>query len=176
MCVNTWNTGGTTLPSCECILQKPDRFITVYLTHDRFLATCVKFSIASSVDLKSSNLARLVRLGGNHLSLVNDLASFDKEFADLKSGNTASIINIVDVLQRSCSLDDVSDAKAAAYTLQLLTEDQIKHEIGTLMAGDKLSSEEWRFVDALIAMLSSHVFFCMTCSRYGGEASRIRRN
>ncbi|KAJ9262081.1 hypothetical protein DTO195F2_3783 [Paecilomyces variotii] len=146
-----------------------------YRWHDSaFLWTCacVKFSIASNVDLSDPKLATFMREAGNHLSLVNDLASFEKEVRDCKSGKASSVINVVDVLQRENKIDAL-EAKRRAFSMQLESESLIKEELERLKSQRSLSLEQWLFVDAVIAMLGGNVFFCMTTSRYGGESSRI---
>ncbi|KAL1849306.1 hypothetical protein Plec18167_008071 [Paecilomyces lecythidis] len=140
--------------------------------NDRWICACVKFSIASDVDLNDARLATFMHLAGNHFSLVNDLASFEKETQEFQSGEAAFVINVVDVLQRQHGID-VREAKAKAYSMQLEMENHIEEDLEQLKKRDLLSLEEWRFVNAVVVMLGGHVFYCMTASRYGGEKSRI---
>lgn len=138
----------------------------------RWTCACVKFSIASNADLDEAELSTFMQLAGNHFSLVNDLASFEKELQEFKSGKAVSLINVVDVLQREHGID-IFEAKLKAYSMQLETENQIKEELERLKAQGLVTLEEWRFIDAVMVMLAGHVFYSMTTSRFGGEASRI---
>lgn len=138
------------------------------------IASC-KFSIASPVSLSDPALARLCRLAGDHVSIVNDLGSFDKERAAYEAGRTVVLINLVQVVRDSCGLG-IDDAKAAAFALQLLNEREILAELERLKRDEELSVEHWRFVDTLLALIAGNTFYTMTTSRYGGEGARIKKN
>ncbi|KAI9735008.1 MAG: hypothetical protein M1834_002091 [Cirrosporium novae-zelandiae] len=140
-----------------------------------WLFACSKFSIESDVNLSDPKLAPFLRLAGDNISLVNDLASFDKELRAFESGKTVVLINAVDVVRRACGLS-IPDAKATTYTLQLLNEDQIRKELERMKVEDKLTLEEWKYVDAILVLLAGNTFYSMTTSRYGGEAARIVRS
>ncbi|EKG12262.1 Cytochrome b5 [Macrophomina phaseolina MS6] len=135
------------------------------------IASC-KFSIASPIALDDPLLARLRRLAGDHVSIVNDLGSFDKERAAFEAGRTVVLINLVQVMRDSCGLG-VDDAKAAAYALQLLNEAEILQELERLKRDGRLTVEHWRFVETLLLLIAGNTFYTMTTSRYGGEAARI---
>ncbi|KAL1637918.1 hypothetical protein SLS56_000475 [Neofusicoccum ribis] len=137
------------------------------------VASC-KFSIASPVSLDDPLVARITRLAGDHVSIVNDLGSFDKELRAFESGKTVVLINLVQVMRESCGLA-IDDAKAAAFALQLLNEQDILAELEALKAGGKLSTEHWRYVDSLLALIAGNTFYTMTTSRYGGEVARIKK-
>lgn len=135
------------------------------------LAAC-KLSIASSVSLTDPLLERITRLVGDHISIVNDLGSFDKELRALTSGKSVVIINLVQVMRSSCGLD-IDDAKAAAFSLQLLNEQAIQIELESLKQNETITADQWRYVDTMISLIAGNVFYTMTTSRYGGEDARI---
>lgn len=137
------------------------------------LAACA-FSTASPIPITSARFARLTRLVGDHVSIVNDLGSFDKERVAFESGKTVVLINLVQVLREACGLG-VDEAKAAGLVMQLLNEAEIEAEVGRLREEGDMGVEEWRFVASLLAMIAGNAFYTMTTSRYGGEAARIRR-
>ncbi|KAK0622157.1 hypothetical protein DIS24_g11344 [Lasiodiplodia hormozganensis] len=140
-----------------------------------WLVAACRLSIASPIPMGEARLARLVRLVGDHVSIVNDLGSFDKEWAAYEGGRTVVLINLVQVLRESCGLG-VDDAKAAAFVLQLLNEREIREELERLKRDEELGVEHWRFVDSLLALIAGNTFYTMTTSRYGGEAARIKKD
>ena len=115
---------------------------------------------------------RYLSLVGDHLGLVNDLASYDKELRALENGETSDMINLVAVVKDVTSLRGTDDAKSAAWTLQLQIEKQMIKELEDLQA-QGLSNDEWWFLEAVAFAATGNVMFCMTTSRYGGEAARI---
>ncbi|KAK8848562.1 isoprenoid synthase domain-containing protein [Apiospora arundinis] len=141
---------------------------------DWWLAAACKLSIASPISLVDPVTAKLLRLAGDHISIVNDLGSFDKERAAFESGRTVVFINLVQVLRTSCGLS-VDDAKAAAFVLQLLNEQEMLAECEHLKTDDRMTDEHWRFVDVLLLLCAGNTFYTMTTSRYGGEAARIKK-
>ncbi|KAK8006989.1 hypothetical protein PG989_000979 [Apiospora arundinis] len=141
---------------------------------DWWLAAACKLSIASPISLVDPVTAKLLRLAGDHISIVNDLGSFDKERAAFESGRTVVFINLVQVLRTSCGLS-VDDAKAAAFVLQLLNEQEMLAECERLKTDDRMTDEHWRFVDVLLLLCAGNTFYTMTTSRYGGEAARIKK-
>ena len=108
----------------------------------------------------------------DHLSIVNDLASFDKEDRAFKSGADKEIINIVDVVRQLLSLND-DDAKVLAYTIQLQTEESMRDELDRLIAKAELTPSHWHYLHALFVSAAGNAFYSMISSRYGGEAARI---
>lgn len=142
---------------------------------DWWLAAACRLSVASPVALADPVTARLLRLAGDHVSIVNDLGSFDKEAAAFAAGRTVVFINLVRVLQASCGLESVDDAKAAAFVLQLLNEREMRAECERLRTDARMTEEHWRFVDSLLLLCAGNTFYTMTTSRYGGEAARIKK-
>lgn len=136
---------------------------------NRYILACVKFSIESSVEIESPQLDKFLRLISDHVSLVNDLASYDKEKKAYVQGRTYHLINAVEVVQRLFSLPTENSAKALAYAMQLEVEVEIDQELSRMRDEDSLTAEEWKFVDAVLTMTAGNVFYSVVSSRYGGE-------
>lgn len=139
----------------------------------RFVIAAAKFTIKSGVDVSDCRFARYLTLIGDHLGLTNDLASYEKEARALQAGETKDMINIVAVMQNLMSLPSEAAARAAAFSYLLQVEAWIIEEIERLAAWEKLTDEEWWFLEVVFLSASGNTFFCMTSSRYGGEAAKI---
>ena len=124
--------------------------------------------------MTDERFGRYLSLVGDHLSLINDLASYDKELREFNNGEASDLINLVAVVKTVTSLQDTDDAKSVAWALQLQIEKQMMEELENLRA-QGLSNEEWWFLEALTCMAVGNVMFSMTSSRYGGEAARVRK-
>jgi len=118
-------------------------------------------------------LHRYLHLVGDHFSIANDIASYDKEHKSFKDGKAKYLINVVAVVQKLFGLPDSDAAKAFSYTLQLQTEQAILEELERMKVADELTIAQWKFVDAALAMAAGNVFTSVVISRYGGEAARI---
>ncbi|KAF6800334.1 hypothetical protein CSOJ01_12220 [Colletotrichum sojae] len=125
----------------------------------RYILACVKFSLRFSVCIDDPKLARDLRLVSDHMSLVNDLASYDKEKRAYDSGKVCYLINAVDVVQRLLALTTPAAAKSLAYSMQLQVEAEMKEELGHLVVSRELSTEELEFVDAALVMAAGNVFY-----------------
>lgn len=139
----------------------------------RYILACVKFSLESDVVIEDPKMARILRLVSDHVSLVNDLASFDKELKALEDGKVCYMINAVDVVRRLLGLASYSAAKAVAYSVQLEVEAQMEEELERLAKGRILSPKEEHFVSAALTMTAGNLFYSVVTSRYGGEAAKI---
>lgn len=143
------------------------------MTVSRFVICGVKFSIRSSVRIEDPKLAKITKLAGDHISLTNDLASFEKELRELEQGELRNLVNAVNIIRKLFGLRSWSSAKAFAYAMQCELETQIKGELEHLEAAGALDAEEWRFVRALLTMLAGNVFYSMIASRYGGKDAKL---
>ncbi|RDA92444.1 hypothetical protein CP533_6459 [Ophiocordyceps camponoti-saundersi (nom. inval.)] len=139
-----------------------------------YVLGCTKFSLNSSVDLESSRLARYLRLVKDHVSIANDLGSWDKEKAAYDSGHVLYMINVVDVVKHLFSCSTFEAAVAISQGLQYEIECQIDEELKRLIREDALTAEEWRFVDATLSVMSGNVLVSTIMSRYGGEGWRLQ--
>ncbi|KAL8648625.1 MAG: hypothetical protein Q9210_004880 [Variospora velana] len=138
-----------------------------------YVLAAVKFSVASGVDLTDPRLARYLTLVKDHLAIINDMASYDKEKRACESSDGERIINIVDVIQRVMSLPDVDSAKVMAYAYQLQTEAWMMEELQHLGSEVWLGDQEWQYLEATYICAAGNAFFSMTSSRYGGEIARL---
>lgn len=137
------------------------------------MLAAVKFSLCSKVDINDPRLTRYLTLVKDHLAIVNDMASYDKEKRDVDSGAAKDMINIVDVVQQVLSLPDAESAKALTYTYQIQTEARIIEELQRLGREECLEVEHWQYLEATFVCAAGNTFFSMTSSRYGGEAARL---
>ena len=126
------------------------------------------------VDSSDPKFTRYLHLISDHLGLVNDLASYDKELRICPPGREAEMVNFVAVTKELMSLETVRQAKAVAYAYQLDVEREIVVEIERLQAEEGLSREEEEFVEGLWLAATGNVMFCVVSRRYGGEAARVR--
>ena len=133
----------------------------------------MKFSLCSSVEISDPRLAKYLSLIKDHLAIINDMASFDKEKRDFDNASSKYLINIVDVIQHILSLADTDSAKAMAYAYQLQTEAGLVEELQRLKDHEDLDVEQWQYLEATYVCAAGNTFFSMTSSRYGGEAARI---
>ena len=163
----------------DASMSEPRQYIySDYICHlltlpCRFIIAAAKFSIKSRVSLTDERFRRYLSLVGDHLSLINDLASYDKELRAFNKGEASDLINLVAIMKSVTSLQDTDDAKSVAWALQLQIEKKMMEELEDLRA-QGLSDEEWWFLEAVTCAAVGNVMFCMTSSRYGGEAARIR--
>lgn len=140
----------------------------------RYVIAAAKFSIKSRVSLTDERFGRYLSLVGDHLGLTNDLASYDKELREFNNGEASDMINLVAFVKGVTLLQDTDDAKSVVWALQLQIEKQMMEELEALRA-QGLSNEEWWFLEAVTCTAVGNVMLCMTSSRYGGEAARIRK-
>ena len=138
-----------------------------------YVLAAVKFSLCSNVNTSDSRLTKYLTLAKDHLAIVNDLASYDKEKRDFDSGASQDLINIVDIVQQLMSLPDPESAKATAYTYQLQIEAWMVQEIQRMDREEHLTLEQWQYLEAVYVCAAGNVFFSMTSSRYGGETARL---
>ena len=139
----------------------------------RFVIAAAKFSIRSGVSASDGRFTNYLSLVSDHLGLVNDLASYDKELRALLHGDTKDMINIVDVIKKVTWLDETAEAKSVVWELQLQIEKRMMEERERLQ-GCNLTDEEWWFLEAVTSTVTGNVMYCMTTGRYGGESARIR--
>ena len=138
----------------------------------RYLWACSKVAVRSSADQHAPKFHRFLNAAADHISIGNDIASYDKELRAYQSGEAAEMINVVQVIKESHRLEDVGEAKGMACAWQLHSEDWMGRELKKLQeieGEEALSADEWRFVDAVLHVASGSVFTGVVISRYGGE-------
>jgi hypothetical protein len=143
------------------------------LTAYSYVLGCTKFALNSSVDLESPHLSRYLRLMKDHVSVANDLGSWEKEKRAYDTGKVLYLINAVDVVKNIFGLPMDRAAVAMTQALQLQIEVDIDDEIQRMVDENVLTVEEWRFVDATLHVMSGNVFVSTVMSRYGGEAFKL---
>lgn len=121
---------------------------------------------------KTRSLHRILRCLGDQISIVNDIASYDKEKRRFETNEAASMINLVHVIMKIDRLEEAA-AKSMAYAWQLHTENEILEEVGKMKKQNELSIDEWNFIDACMTATSGNLLTSIVISRYGGEDARI---
>ncbi|KJY00868.1 hypothetical protein TI39_contig309g00009 [Zymoseptoria brevis] len=159
--------------------QKDFRSLGEYLAYRRidvgipYMLACVKFSLASSIHIEAPHLADFLRLISDHISLVNDLASFEKEKRALDEGTIVYLMNAVDLMKTLLSLPSHDDAKRLTFAMQLQVETEMCAEMKRLVDGRLVTAEEKRFLEACVMMCAGNTFYSAVGRRYGGEKARI---
>lgn len=110
----------------------------------------------------------------DHLAIINDLASFDKEKRDFERDPNKPFINFVEIIQQLLSIPEIDSAKALAYIYQIQTEASMQRELQHLEAQGDLDADTWQYLEATYVCAAGNAFFSMTSSRYGGEAARVQ--
>lgn len=114
---------------------------------------------------------RLIGLYSDHISLTNDLYSFDKEYGDhCRTG--AVLINAVDVV-RNVHRVSRPIAKQLVRESILDMETDFSKEFKRLKVSGELSDRQQRFVEALALCLVGHIFYSATSGRYGGANAAL---
>lgn len=139
------------------------------------MIAAAKFSVKSAVPLDLPRYSRFLMLFCNHLSLVNDLASYDKEVHAFEQGTVGGMINLVDAVKKATSLQSTEDAKGVVWMLQLQLEKQMMNEFDILQAQGLRDEDRW-FLEAVIAAAVGNVLYSATTSRYGGEAAKLGKS
>ncbi|KAF7168670.1 hypothetical protein CNMCM5623_001610 [Aspergillus felis] len=112
---------------------------------------------------------KLIGLYSDHISLTNDLYSFDKEYSDhCRTG--AVLINAVDVVRKIHRVSE-SIAKQLVRESILEMETEFSEEFKRLKLSRELSEGQQRFVEALALCLVGHIFYSATSGRYGGASA-----
>ena len=138
-----------------------------------FVFACVKFSIASSADLTKPSIQKFMTWAADHLSIVNDLYSYEKEARAFQRGSSPDVINIVAVLQQNLGLPDEESAIEMAYLMILQREQWMRKELERIQSDADTDEEIWEFLRAVWACLGGNAMYSMTCERYGGKKARI---
>lgn len=143
------------------------------MTIRRNILASVRFG--NDLDLRQEQidpLRHITGLVGDHIVLVNDLFSFDKEkHAAMTQG--ALILNTVEYLEQTLS---VSFALAKDITLRLLfdVESRLQNELCQISQMGTLSEAQMRYAHAMVEAASGNVLFSVTSVRYGKGAGGPR--
>jgi hypothetical protein len=132
-----------------------------------------KFAIESDVDLAEPKIQRYLQVVGDHVSIQNDIASFNKEHDHYVQGKTKHMTNFVSVIQELTPKLTTDEAKIKAYELQLQTEKDILAELDNLANDETVTAAEWKYIEACLIMAAGNLFTAVAISRYGGNQARI---
>lgn len=143
------------------------------LNRIRYVLASTIFSLNSCVDLDSPRLATYIPLLKDHISIANDLASWEKEKEAYDNVKVLYMINTVDVVKQLFSLATFDTALAMTQAFQFQVECDIDDKIQQLISEDDLTADEWQFIDATLHTITGNVFCSTVMSRYGGESYRL---
>ncbi|XP_014561346.1 hypothetical protein COCVIDRAFT_33687 [Bipolaris victoriae FI3] len=138
-----------------------------------YTVACAKFSLNSTVDTTSPRFARFIRLYADHLSIANDLASFEREKRAYVKGKAHYLLNTVEEVRKMCSLDNDEAAKFATLAIQMEIEREMARELSRLDADRETSYAERELLSALVFLAGGNVMCSVIMSRYGGERSAV---
>ncbi|KAL8630098.1 hypothetical protein Q9189_004171 [Teloschistes chrysophthalmus] len=140
-----------------------------------FCVAAAKFSVKSATPLDHPRYSRFLKSFSNHLSLINDLASYDKEVRALELRGVGQMVNVVDAVKKATCLRSTEDAKTVTWLLQLQFEKEMMDEFDTLLA-QGLSDEDRWFLEAVLACAVGNIMYSTTTTRYGGEAAKLGKS
>ncbi|XWW97527.1 hypothetical protein V2A60_005511 [Cordyceps javanica] len=130
---------------------------------------CVAFSYNLDVELQNPRIAKYVQLFSDHISVVNDIASWEKEKKAYDTGKVLYLINTVAEVKKLFSLDSYESAIRVTLGLQFHIECEIDREIQALIVDDHLTADEKQFIKSLLYAMSGNVLVSTIMTRYGGE-------
>ncbi|KAI1394194.1 terpenoid synthase [Hypoxylon trugodes] len=111
-----------------------------------------------------SRLTKIRKLVWTHLSLVNDLYSYEKEMcAERKKGDV--VINAVRVLENLLAISS-REAKVILRGYIWNLEVEINEEYRQALYPYGSTGKEWRFVEGMMLAMAGNLFFSATCLRY----------
>ena len=127
----------------------------------------VKF--AYDVHLSEAEMKRFdpfISLYADHVSLTNDIWSFDKEMGK-HDDDGGILINGVAVLDELLSVGSVRAAKVMTHDLILDVEDRLGRWYQDFCRSNSThNASEQRFVEGILINLAGHIFYSATISRY----------
>ncbi|RMZ46291.1 hypothetical protein CA14_008311 [Aspergillus flavus] len=114
----------------------------------------------------------VVRIYVTHISLTNDLYSFEREREEYERTD-GLLINAIGVIRKVYQVSPVV-AKQLPWGFILDTECAFSGEFKKLISSGLLNSAQIRFVKALAECLAGQIFYSISSGRYGGDkAARV---
>ncbi|KAJ9300998.1 hypothetical protein DTO217A2_7774 [Paecilomyces variotii] len=115
-------------------------------------------------------LRNLIRLWEDHISLVNDLYSFHKEYEKSKSGWL--ILNAIDVIRKTNRVSTFT-AKKIAREIIFDLEIQFYKEFKRLLGHSLLNSCQEKLAKGIAKCMAGHVYYSVTNPRYTGPGTTV---
>ncbi|KAJ6006804.1 hypothetical protein N7451_004748 [Penicillium sp. IBT 35674x] len=136
---------------------------------DMLLAQAAFAADVSLSEAEKGVFDKFVGLFTDHISLTNDIYSFQKEW-DEHISKGAFLVNAVDVVRRLHHVS-VSAAKQYVFEQILKLEQLLALEMDHLKQDVGMNKAQERFGEALALCLAGHIFYSATNGRYGGADS-----
>ena len=115
----------------------------------------------------------LIQIHATHISLTNDLYSFERE-SEEHDRTGGLLINAIEVIRKVYQVSLVT-AKQLARGFILDTECAFSGEFKRLISSGLLNTDQIRFAKALTECLARQIFYSITSGRYAGnKAVRAR--
>ena len=143
------------------------------MTASSYTVACAKFSLNSTVNTTSPRLARFIRLYADHLSIANDLASFERDKRAYVNRKAHYLLNTAEEVRNMCSLYNDETAKFVTLAIQMEVEREVARELSRLDADGETSGAEREFLSALVFFAGGNVMCSVIISQYGGEGSAV---
>ncbi|KAE8352308.1 isoprenoid synthase domain-containing protein [Aspergillus coremiiformis] len=115
---------------------------------------------------ENDDLRPFLALAVDHVILVNDFYSYEKEKRDFETGRCTFIVNTVHYLGESLSVEP-STAKSVALQLLAELEGQLGKELTRLRDSDSLNETQLKYACAVLEMVAGNLFYSMSAPRYG---------
>ncbi|PYI26857.1 terpenoid synthase [Aspergillus indologenus CBS 114.80] len=135
-----------------------------------FVSACIRFG--NQLDLNAQELKgvqHLVDVASDHMTLINDLFSFNKEKkASIEEG--ALFLNTVHYIETVLEINSLL-AKDVTLSLAQDYEAKIEAEIMRLRQGPPLGHQQWSYVYAMVEAASGNLLFSITSIRYGAKTT-----
>ncbi|RFU33603.1 hypothetical protein B7463_g2740, partial [Scytalidium lignicola] len=115
-------------------------------------------------------LKKLIHLFADHISLMNDLYSFHKEYEKSKSGWL--LLNAISVIQQVNQVSVVT-AKRIAQEIIFDLEIQFHEEFERHMDQKSLNVRQEKWAKGIAKCLVGHIYYSVTNPRYSGPATKV---
>ncbi|OJJ32701.1 hypothetical protein ASPWEDRAFT_185188 [Aspergillus wentii DTO 134E9] len=138
----------------------------------QFVLACAKFSINSSVDINAPKLQSFRRLVRHHISVANDLGSFEKEMKAFHAAKTLYMINAVQMAKELIDMPTYDPTLGITQAVQMQIETDIDQQIHRLMEEEDMTSAECKYIDAALFTMTGNLHASIVLSRYGSEKWR----
>ncbi|OJJ42824.1 hypothetical protein ASPZODRAFT_155078 [Penicilliopsis zonata CBS 506.65] len=130
-----------------------------------FVLSMISFACGVHLSfIERAQLGKVIVLCSDHLSLVNDVYSFDKEYRAFREAGF-DLINAVQIIRSLLSVDIPRAKQVAVNTIQDI-EVEIHAEVKRLEDSSILTRSQQVFLDMLICCIAGHTFYSATAIRF----------
>ena len=109
-------------------------------------------------------MRHFITLVGDHIALINDIYSFDKESYEFQSAG-ATFTNTVHYLDEILSIGPQM-AKTVAFQLTIDWEVKLEEELKRMKVSDQFNKTQLRYAHGLLETVAGNVLYSVTSARY----------